>query len=137
MEQMQSRGAEGAAAPDDALIAHRLTSPNVATTVDTDKISFERLARSYRTSPYRMMFIPLSVSLWNDLADRVFDGVRLAGFMSRANIFFSRLNCSLHFCLLRFFLSLLSFYRLVLWGWGLWTDRVSIILSRPCVADIS
>ena len=28
-----------------------------------------------------------SESLWNDLADPVFDGVRLAGFKSRANAF--------------------------------------------------
>ena len=32
-------------------------------------------------------FIPLSVSLWNDLADNVLDGVGLAGFKSRANVF--------------------------------------------------
>ena len=30
-------------------------------------------------------FIPFSVSLWNDLANPVFDGVGLAGFKSRAN----------------------------------------------------
>ena len=29
----------------------------------------------------------LSVSLWNDLSDPVFDGVGLAGFKSRANAF--------------------------------------------------
>ena len=40
-----------------------------------------------RTSQYRMTFIPLSVSLWNDLANPVFDGVGLAGFKSRANAF--------------------------------------------------
>ena len=40
-----------------------------------------------RTSQYRMTFIPLSVSLWNDLVDPVFDGVRLAGFNSRSNAF--------------------------------------------------
>ena len=40
-----------------------------------------------RTSQYRMRFVPLSVSLWNDLADSVFDGVGLAGFRSRANVF--------------------------------------------------
>ena len=40
-----------------------------------------------RTSRYRRTFIPLSVSLWNDLSDPVFDGVRLAGFKSRANAF--------------------------------------------------
>ena len=31
--------------------------------------------------------MPLSVSLWNDLSDLVFDGVGLAGFKSRANAF--------------------------------------------------
>ena len=38
-----------------------------------------------RTSQYRRTFIPLSVSLWNDLSDPVFDGVGLAVFKSRAN----------------------------------------------------
>ena len=38
-------------------------------------------------------------------------------------------SCSVTFCLLRLFsLSLLSFYGLVLWGWGLRTDRVLIAL---------
>ena len=32
-------------------------------------------------------FIPMSVSLWNDLPDPVFDGVGLATFKSRANAF--------------------------------------------------
>ena len=40
-----------------------------------------------RTSLYRMTFIPLSVSLWNDRANPVFDGAGLAGFKSRANAF--------------------------------------------------
>ena len=35
-----------------------------------------------------------------------------------------------------FSLSLLSVYRLVLWGWGLRTDRVYITLSQPCTADL-
>ena len=38
-----------------------------------------------RTSQYCRTYIPFSVSLWNDLADAVFDGVGLAGFKSRAN----------------------------------------------------
>ena len=38
-----------------------------------------------RTSQYRKTFVPLSVPLWNDFADPLFDGVRLAGFMTRAN----------------------------------------------------
>ena len=40
-----------------------------------------------RTSQYRRTFILLSVSLWNDLNDPVFDGVGLAGFNSKANAF--------------------------------------------------
>ena len=40
-----------------------------------------------RTSQFRRTFIPLSVSLWNDLVDPVFDGVGLAGFKSRSNAF--------------------------------------------------
>ena len=39
------------------------------------------------TSQYRGTFITLSVSLWNDLSDPVFDGVGLVGFKSRANAF--------------------------------------------------
>ena len=42
---------------------------------------------SCRSSQYRRTFVPLSVSLWNDLSDPVFDGVGLAGFKSRANAF--------------------------------------------------
>ena len=40
-----------------------------------------------RTSQYRRSFVPLSVSLWYDLSDPVFDGVGLAGFNRRANAF--------------------------------------------------
>ena len=40
-----------------------------------------------RTAQYRRPFIPLLVSLRNDLADTVFDGVGLACFKSRANVF--------------------------------------------------
>ena len=40
-----------------------------------------------RTSQDSMIFIPLSVSLWNDFGNPVFDGVRLAGTKSRANVF--------------------------------------------------
>ena len=38
-----------------------------------------------RTLQYSRTFIPFSVSHWNDLANPVFDSVRLAGFKSRAN----------------------------------------------------
>ena len=40
-----------------------------------------------RTSQYCRTLVPLSVSLWNDLADPVYDGVELAGFKSRVNAF--------------------------------------------------
>ena len=40
-----------------------------------------------RNSHYRRTFVPLSVSLWNDFSDPVFDGVGLTGFKSRANAF--------------------------------------------------
>ena len=38
-----------------------------------------------RTLQYSRTCIPFSVSLWNDLANPVSDGVGLAGFKSRAN----------------------------------------------------
>ena len=41
-----------------------------------------------RTSQNRRTFVRLSVSLWNDLSDPMFDGVGLAGFRAcRANDF--------------------------------------------------
>ena len=40
-----------------------------------------------RASKYRRTFVALSVSLWYDLADPVFDGMGLASFKSRANVF--------------------------------------------------
>ena len=45
-------------------------------------------------------------------------------------------SCSLFFCLQPFSLSLLFLYRLVVWGWGLRTHRVSISLSQPCIANL-
>ena len=55
-----------------------------------------------RTSQYRMTFIPLSVSLWNDLVDPVFDGVGLR--VSRAGpMRFCWPSCSLLFCVLNYF----------------------------------
>ena len=41
---------------------------------------------SCRTSQYRRTFILLSVSLWKDLSDPVFDGVGLAGYKSRGRM---------------------------------------------------
>ena len=85
-----------------------------------------------RTSQYRRTFVPLTVSrfffsfifsLWNDLADSVFDGVGLTGFNWTANAFFIGISCSIPTIVFYdFSLSFLSVYRLVLWGWGLRTD---------------
>ena len=87
-------------------------------------------------SQYSRTFIKLSVSLWNDLANPVFDGVGLAGFKSRANVFFIYLSCSIPAIATLFSISLLSVYRLVLWIRGIQTDRVYITLSQPCTADL-
>ena len=51
-------------------------------------------------------------------------------------MFFYWPSCSLPFCLLLFSLSLLSLYGLVLWGWGLRSDRILIVLSQPCIANL-
>ena len=45
-------------------------------------------------------------------------------------------SCSLLFCLQLFSLSFLFLHRFVVWGLGLWTDRVSIFLSRPCIVNL-
>ena len=59
----------------------------------------------------------------------------LAGFKNRANAFFIGLSYSIPTIIFySFSISLLSVYRLVLWGWGLRTDRVYITLSQPCTA---
>ena len=55
--------------------------------------------------------------------------------VSRAGPMLFLHSCSLTFCLLLFSISLLSFYRLVLWGWGLRTDSVLISLTQPCTAN--
>ena len=51
------------------------------------------------------------------------------------NVFIGLTSLSL-LCLLLFSLSLSSFYGLVLWGWGLRTDRVLTALSQPCIAGL-
>ena len=102
------------------------------------------------TSQYRRTFVSLSLSLWNDLANPVFTSQYLSGKIcltpysmvwdwrvSRAGPMpFYWPSCSLLFCLQLFSSSLHFLYRLAVWGWGLRTDRVSISLSRPCIANI-
>ena len=50
----------------------------------TRGVSVHLCTASCRTLQFSRTFIPFSVSLWNDLANPVFDGVWLAGFKSRA-----------------------------------------------------
>ena len=62
---------------------------------------------SCRTSQHRRTFVPLSLSLRNDLGDPVFDRVGLADFKSRTNAFLLT-QSALSFCLLLFSLFLPS-----------------------------
>ena len=45
-------------------------------------------------------------------------------------------SCSLPYCRLLFYISLLSCYLFLLWGYCLWTDRVLIALSQPCITNL-
>ena len=63
-----------------------------------------------RNSQYRRSFVPLSVSLWNDLSDPVFDGVELPSFKSRSCFPVGKI-CSFFFvsyCFIFFFLPLVG-----------------------------
>ena len=60
-----------------------------------------------------------------------------SGFQGQGQCFFIGLSCSIPTIVFySLSISLLSVYRLVLWGWGLRTDRVYITLSQPCTADL-
>ena len=56
-----------------------------------------------KTSQFRRTFIPLLVSLWNDLANPVFDCMGLADLKSRANPFFYWPKLLYPYCCLLFF----------------------------------
>ena len=83
-----------------------------------------------RTSQYRSSFVPLSVSLWNDLSDHVFDGVGLVGFKSRANAFLLH-DLLFLVCLLLFYLFLPSM------GWlcGVWVFGLIVFSLSPGLAQ--
>ena len=92
-----------------------------------------------RTSLYCRTFFSLSVSqalersCWTRPYSMVWDWrVSRAGPM----LFYWLKLLYPYYSILLFFLSLLSVFRLVLWGWGLRTDRVYITLSQPCTANI-
>ena len=60
----------------------------------------------------------------------------IGGFQEQGQCFFIGLSWSVSTIVFYSFSpSPLSVYRLVLWGWGLRTDRVYITLSQPCTAD--
>ena len=74
----------------DALVAHRFT--------------YE--PPRCRTTQCRMTFLPLSETLWNDLAYPVFDSLGLLGFKNMDNSFLFAVYCLFSVCLLLFSLSL-------------------------------
>ena len=70
------------------LLNNALPEPYAAVRVTRGDLVAHRYAYApprCRTSQYHRTFVILTVSLWNDLADPVFDGVGLAGFNSRPN----------------------------------------------------
>ena len=88
-----------------------------------------------RTSQYCRTFIPFSVSLleWSWWSCVRWCGT--SGFQEQGKCLFIGLTALSILCLLLFSLSLLSFYRVVLWGWvcGL---IVLTDLSQPCIAGL-
>ena len=78
-----------------------------------------------RTLQYSRTFILLSVSLWNDLADPVFDGVGLPGFKSRADAFYWQK-------LLYPYYSLLLFFPISSYGW-LVLRAIKIIIHNTSI----
>ena len=64
-----------------------LLVPHVLVWVTCGAVIAHRYTYALLAAGPRRTFIPLSVSLWNDLSERVFDCVGLVGFKSRANTF--------------------------------------------------
>ena len=84
-------------------------------------------------SQYRRTFVPLSVSLWNDLSDPVFDGVGLAGTTAEPMLSCWH-NLLILLCILLFYLLLPSMGWL--YGVGVFGPQPHFLtLSRPCTAD--
>ena len=53
----------------------------------TDRYTYVCTAMLQNLAVQQDFYSPLSVSLWNNFANPVFDGVGLAGFKTRANVF--------------------------------------------------
>ena len=88
-----------------------------------------------RNLHYRRTFIPFSV-LCETILLTLYSMVWEWWDLKTGPITFYGPCYTIPFCLILFSLSLLSFYGLVLWGCGLWTDRVLIALSQPCTANL-
>ena len=73
----------------------------------------------------------------NESDDLVIRWWKIGGFQEQGQFIFIGLSCSIPTIVVySFSLSLLSVYRLVLYDWGLRTDRAYITLSQPCTADL-
>ena len=90
------------------------------------------------TVPRDFTFISFSLSLWNDHGNPVDLYLMVWDWrvLRAGSMFFIDLRCSLPFCLLLFSLSLFHFHRLILKGWGLWTENVWTAFSQPYIADL-
>ena len=83
------------------------------------------------------LFFPISVPLERSCRLRI-RWCGTGGFQEQCQCFFIGLSCSIHIIVFWYFSPfLVSVYMLVLWGWGLRTDRVYITLSLPCCRPLS
>ena len=99
-----------------------------------------------KTLQYRKIFIPSKCPsgtiLLRSCINRSVSHTRIrwcgtGGFQGQGQCFFIGLSCSIRTIVFYYFsLPLLSVYWLVLWGWGLRTDRVYITLSQPRTDDL-
>ena len=85
-----------------------------------------------RTLQYSRIFIPFSVSLWNDFANSVFDGVGLRVFKSSPNAFL----LSYAALSLLYFFTLFPFLFFLSIGLYCGAGVFGHTLSQPCTADL-
>ena len=92
------------------------------------------------TAPLQNLAVPqdfnssLSISMERSGWPRIW-WCGIGGFQEQVRCLFVGI-VALSFFVFNYSLSLLFLYRLVVWRWGLRTDRVSISLSRPCIANL-
>ena len=103
-----------------ALVAHRYTMHHLA----AEPCSTAGLLFPSRCLSGTILLTPYSM-VWAEW------------FQEQGQCCFIGLSCSIPAIVIySLSLSLLSVYRLVLWGLGVRTDRVYITLSQPCTADL-